>query len=99
MVVPWAKLCAEIDPFYPKSSGPGRPPVGVERMLRISFLQHWFNLSDPMVKGVLYDSLAMRSFVSIDLPPTDENLSVGTPISASFSRSEKYAPSNAGLNT
>ena len=74
-VVPWAELCAEIEPFYPKSGGQGRPPVGVERMLRISFLQHWFNLSDPMVEEALYDSLAMRSFVGIDLgrePAPDE---------------------------
>ena len=74
-VVPWAELCAEVEPFYPKSGGPGRPPVGVERMLRISFLQHWFNLSDPMVEEALYDSLAMRSFVGIDLgrePAPDE---------------------------
>ena len=43
-VVPWSALCALIEPFYPKP-GNGRPPVGVERMLRIYFLQQWFNLS------------------------------------------------------
>src|SRR5262245_33994344 len=47
-VVPWPALCALIDPVYPKP-GNGRPPVGVERMLRIYFLQRWFNLSDPAV--------------------------------------------------
>ena len=47
-VVPWAKLCALIEPHYPKA-GNGRPPVGVERMLRIYFLQQWFNLSDTAV--------------------------------------------------
>jgi hypothetical protein len=46
-------------PFYPKP-GNGRPPVGVERMLRLYFLQHWFNLSDPAVEEALYDSQAMR---------------------------------------
>src|SRR5437868_13022672 len=61
-VVPWSALCALIEPFYPKP-GNGRPPVGVERMLRIYFLQQWFNLSDPAVEGALYDSLAMRRFV------------------------------------
>jgi IS5 family transposase len=64
-VVPWSALCALIEPFYPKP-GNGRPPVGVERMLRIYFLQHWFNLSDPAVEEALYDSLAMRRFVGLD---------------------------------
>ena len=64
-VVPWLALCALIEPFYPKP-GNGRPPVGVERMLRIYFLQHWFNLSDPAVEEALYDSQAMRRFVGID---------------------------------
>ena len=74
-VVPWAELCALIAPVYPKGEGPGRPPVGLERMLRIYFLQHWFNLSDPAVEEALYDSRAMRAFVGIDLgrePAPDE---------------------------
>jgi len=50
-VVPWPQLCALIDPFYPQA-GNGRPPVGLERMLRIYFLQHWFNLSDPSAEEV-----------------------------------------------
>jgi len=73
-VVPWAKLCALIEPHYPKVGG-GRPPVGVERMLRIYFLQQWFNLSDPAVEEALYDSVVMRDFVGIDLgrePVPDE---------------------------
>jgi IS5 family transposase len=73
-VVPWAELCALVEPVYPKP-GNGRPPVGVERMLRIYFLQHWFNLSDPAVEEALYDSVAMRAFVGIDLgrePAPDE---------------------------
>jgi IS5 family transposase len=73
-VVPWAKLCALIEPHYPKE-GNGRPPVGVERMLRIYFLQQWFNLSDPAVEEALYDSVVMRDFVGIDLgrePVPDE---------------------------
>lgn len=74
-VVPWGELCALIEPFYPKPEGAGRPPVGLERMLRIYFLQHWFNLSDPAVEESLYDSRAMRAFVGIDLgrePAPDE---------------------------
>jgi IS5 family transposase len=73
-VVPWEKLGALIEPHYPKAGG-GRPPVGVERMLRIYFLQQWFNLSDPAVEEALYDSGVMRSFVGIDLgrePVPDE---------------------------
>src|SRR6267142_5388517 len=66
VVVPWCELCALIEPHYPKP-GNGRPPVGVERMLRIYFLQQWFNLSDPAVEEALYDSSAMRRFVDIDL--------------------------------
>ena len=73
-VVPWPALCRVIDPVYPKA-GNGRPPIGVERMLRIYFLQQWFNLSDPAVEEALYDSAVMRGFVGIDLgrePVPDE---------------------------
>ena len=73
-VVPWRGLCAEIEPFYPKR-GNGRPPIGLERMLRLHFLQHWFNLSDPAVEEALYESVSMRQFVGIDLgrePVPDE---------------------------
>ncbi len=65
-VVPWREFCARIDPVYPKA-GHGRPPVGLERMLRMYFLQHWFNLSDPAVEEALYDSPTMRALVGIDL--------------------------------
>ena len=51
-VVPWAKLGGLIEPHYPTGSN-GRPPVGVERMLRIYFLQQWFHLSDPGVEEAL----------------------------------------------
>jgi hypothetical protein len=64
-VVPWSALCALIEPVYP-NAGNGRPPIGVERMLRIYFLHQWFNVSDPAVEEALYDSQAMRRFVSID---------------------------------
>ena len=65
-VVPWADMCGLIAPFYPKP-GNGRPPYGLERMLRIYFLQQWFNLSDPGVEEALYDSAVMRDFAGIDL--------------------------------
>src|SRR5207253_989034 len=73
-VVPWGELCALVAPHYPQP-GKGRRPVGVERMLRIYFLQQWFNLSDPAVEEALYDSGGMRQFVGIDLgcePVPDE---------------------------
>src|SRR5437879_8448544 len=73
-VVPWAELCSLTEPVYAKA-GNGRPPVGAERMLRIYFLQQWFNLSDPGVEEALYDSAGMRQFVGIDLgrePVPDE---------------------------
>ncbi len=74
-VIPWSKLAAVIQPYYPKPEGAGRPPVGVERMLRLHCLQQWFNLSDPAVEEALYDSRALRQFVGIDLgrePVPDE---------------------------
>jgi IS5 family transposase len=73
-IVPWAELCALIAPFYPKP-GNGRPPIGLDRMLRIYLLQQWFNLSDPAVEEALYDSAAMRDFAGVDLgrePVPDE---------------------------
>ena len=74
LVVPWSKLCALVEPHYPRA-GNGRRPVGIERMLRIYFLQQWFSLSDPAVEEALYDSPLMRHFAHIDLgnePVPDE---------------------------
>src|SRR2546429_7668558 len=65
-VVPWRELCALVEPHYPQP-GKGRRPVGVERMLRIYFLQQWFNLSDPGVEEALYDSAVMRQVGGIEL--------------------------------
>lgn len=74
-LIPWKELAAAIEPFYPKPEGAGRRPVGIERMLRIYFLQHWFQLSDPGAEEALYDSRALRAFAGIDLgnePVPDE---------------------------
>lgn len=68
-IVPWGDLCALIAPKYLKSVG-GRPAKDLEMMLRIYFLQQWFSLSDPAVEDALYDSLAMRRFVGLDLGQT-----------------------------
>ena len=67
-VVPWDAVCAVIDPHYPKVSPEGgRPPIPLERIVRIYFMQQWFNLSDPAMEDALYDSAAMRNFAGIDL--------------------------------
>jgi IS5 family transposase len=74
-IIPWKELCGVIAPYYPNPQGAGRKPIGLERMLRIHFLQHWFELSDPAAEEALYDSRAMRLFVGIDLgnePVPDE---------------------------
>jgi len=65
-IIPWSELEALIAPFYPKT-GKGRQPVGLGIMLRIYFLQHWFNLSDPGAEDALYESPALRGFAGIDL--------------------------------
>jgi transposase, IS5 family len=67
-VVPWGRLLALIEPHYPKA-GPkgGRPPMPLETMLRVYFLQNWYALSDPMAEETLYDSEAMRRFAGIEL--------------------------------
>lgn len=74
-IIPWEGLVGAIEPFYPNPQRAGRRPVGIERMLRIYFLQHWFSLSDPAAEEALYDSRSMRQFVGIDLgeePVPDE---------------------------
>ena len=65
-VVPWARLVNRLRPFYPKGER-GRPPVGLERMLRIYFLQQWYGLADEALEDALYDSQALRDFAGIDL--------------------------------
>ena len=67
-VVPWRELWAVIEPFYPRA-GNGRPPIGLERMLRLHFVQHWFNLSDPAAEEALYDS-RRRAHLAICLDRT-----------------------------
>ena len=65
-VMPWATVGGVVEPYYPKGER-GRPPVGIERMLRIYFLQQWYALSDEALEDAIYDSQAMRSFAGIDL--------------------------------
>ena len=64
--MPWSDLHAVIESHYPKVSGKGgRPPMPLERMLRIYCLQQWYNLSDPGAEEALYDSLTMRQFAGV----------------------------------
>src|SRR5918996_5930712 len=65
-VVPWARLVERLQPLYPKGER-GRPPIGLERMLRIHFLQQWYGLADGAMEDALYDSQALRGFAGIDL--------------------------------
>ena len=73
-VVPWSGLEALVRPHYAKA-GRGRQPVGLSIMLRVYFVQQWFNLSDPGVEEALDESAALRRFVGVDLgvaPAPDE---------------------------
>jgi len=54
-VVPWASILSLIEPHYP-NAGNGTQPMPMERMLRIYFMQQWFNLPDPAMEDALYDS-------------------------------------------
>jgi len=65
-VMPWSRLIELIEPHYP-DTGKGRPPHELERMLRIYFLQQWFNLSDPQAEDAIYDSESMRRFARVEL--------------------------------
>ena len=64
-VIPWTRLLGLIAPHYPKA-GHGRQPLGMEKMLRIYFLQQWFNLSDPQAEDAIYDSESMRRFARVE---------------------------------
>ena len=68
LVVPWAELVSLIAPHAPAPGAKGgRPPFAVETMLRIHFLQQWFNLSDPAMEEALYDTPMFREFAGLDM--------------------------------
>lgn len=66
-VVPWAALLAVIAPHYPKAGRRGRPPMPLETMLRIYFMQQWYALSDPAMEDALYEIESMRRFARLEL--------------------------------
>jgi len=65
-VIPWATLLALVTPHYARP-GRGRRPLPLETMLRVYFLQQWFDLSDPQAEDMLYDSESMRRFARVEL--------------------------------
>jgi IS5 family transposase len=65
-LMPWAAICVLIEPHYPKA-GNGRPPIGLERMLRMYCVANWFNLADEACEEALYDIALFRDFCGFDL--------------------------------
>src|SRR5260370_25397377 len=70
--VRWSKSCrgracwGHWSPTTRRARG-GRPPIGLERMLRLYFVQQWYALSDEVLEDAVSDSAAIRHFVGIDL--------------------------------
>ncbi|MCD7797949.1 MAG: IS5 family transposase [Akkermansiaceae bacterium] len=89
-IIPWDEWVSIIEPDYP-SGKRGRPPMGIEKMLRMYLLQIWFNLSDPGTEDAIYDSYAMRKFVGINF------LSEGVPDETTLCKSRHLLEQN-GLN-
>src|SRR5216684_8882018 len=69
-VMPWARLMALVEPHYPKA-GNGRRPMPLDRMLRVYFMQQWFDLADAQAEDALYDIEPMRRFAGIELAEDD----------------------------
>jgi IS5 family transposase len=67
VATPWGQLHKLIEPYYPRVSGAGRPPIGLARMLRMYVAQQCFGLSDEGIEDAIYDSQAIRAFVGVDL--------------------------------
>jgi IS5 family transposase len=65
-LMPWSELCALVEPYYPKA-GNGRPPIGLERMLRMYWVANWFNLADEACEESMYDIPVFREFCGFDL--------------------------------
>jgi transposase, IS5 family len=63
-VVPWAALVQVVEPYYPRAKT-GRPPFGIETMLRVHYLQQWFALSDPAMEEALHDMPVFREFAKL----------------------------------
>ena len=66
VIIPWCKLEALIEPYYPKA-GNGRRPYPLSSMLRVHCLQQWYSLSDPATEDSLYEIASMRRFAKLSL--------------------------------
>ena len=66
-ITPWSALVEQLESFYPRGKGPGRPPIGLERMLRMYIVQQCLGLSDEGIEDAIYDSQTIRGFIGIDL--------------------------------
>jgi IS5 family transposase len=103
LVVPWGELVSLIAPHAPEPGAKGgRPPFAVETMLRIHFLQQWFNLSDPAMEEALYDTPMFREFAGLDagedrLPDESRILSFGHLLEAHNLSLQVLATVNATL--
>lgn len=64
-IVPWEAWGKIVEPYYPEGKR-GRKPIEIERMLRMTMLQVWFNLSDEGIEDAIYDSYAMKTFMGIN---------------------------------
>ena len=64
-VVPWKVVVQIVEPHYPKTKT-GRPPLGIQTMLRIDYLEQWFALSDPAMEESLHDMPVFREFIKLD---------------------------------
>ena len=70
-IIVWDEWCALVEPYYPKGKR-GRPPRGVEIMLRMYLLQNWFSLSDEGLEDAIYDSYAFRTFMGVDFMGSEQ---------------------------
>ena len=99
VVVPWSRLVERLRPLYPKGER-GRPPIGLERMLRVYFLQQWYGLADEALEDALYDSQALRGFAGIDLNLDDVIAALGDTVVVSLGNvPDTYTQALVGVRT
>src|SRR5690554_5999458 len=75
-IIPWKELTAAIAPFYAKPESAGRHPIGIERMLRTHFIQHWFNRSDSAAEEALYNPRSLRHFADLGREPVPDETTI-----------------------
>lgn len=65
-VMPWKDMTDAIAPFYAEKQF-GRRHKELTMMLKIHFLQQWYDLSDPGMEETIYDRNSFQKFLGIDL--------------------------------